>query len=279
MQTFPAEILKDTAGRLTYLPLPFSAREIFHQPKGTIYVQGTINGIPYRSRLLSRGSGCYIMLIDKVLQKSLGFCGLPLPVSVTMSLDAPAQPSGSPAAPSPSLSPCAMDTITAVKTRTSVRHYTDAPITPDALNTLLYAGMCAPSAKNKRPWHFLLLEDRNLLTELSATNPNARMLAGAACGIVVCGDRNIEGTNDFLCEACAAATQNILLCAHSLALGAVWCGVLPHSPWQKLLTQTLNLPPKVSPIIVIALGHPAPSATSPEKAAPWDPAKLHRATW
>ena len=73
MQTFHAEILKDTAGRLTYLPLPFSAREIFHQPKGTIYVQGTINGIPYRSRLLSRGSGCYIMLIDKVLQKSLGF--------------------------------------------------------------------------------------------------------------------------------------------------------------------------------------------------------------
>ena len=150
MQTFHAEILKDTAGRLTYLPLPFSAREIFHQPKGTIYVQGTINGIPYRSRLLSRGSGCYIMLIDKVLQKSLGFCGLPLPVSVTMSLDAPAQPSGSPAAPSPSLSPCAMDTITAVKTRTSVRHYTDAPITPDALNTLLYAGMCAPSAKKQK---------------------------------------------------------------------------------------------------------------------------------
>lgn len=176
MQTFPAEILKDTAGRLTYLPLPFSAREMFHQPKGTIYVQGTINGIPYRSKLLSRGGGCYIMLIDKILQKSLGFCGLPLPVSVTMSLDAPAQPSGDPAIPVPSLSPCAMDTITTVKTRTSVRRYTDAPITPDILNTLLYAGMCAPSAKNKRPWHFLLLEDRNRLTELSAANPNARML-------------------------------------------------------------------------------------------------------
>lgn len=144
------------------------------------------------------------------------------------------------------------------------------------LNTLLTAGLQAPSAKNKRPCHIVVVKDKTMLAALASYNPNARMLADAACAMIVCGDRNAEGMKEFLYADCAAVSQNILLCAHGLGLGAVWCGVVMNSDWKKRIAKELKFPVKVEPISVIALGYPNESKEEEDR---WDAGKIHFDRW
>lgn len=275
METFDAEILKDASGRLTIVELPFQAREAFGKPKGTIFVKGTMNGTEYRSKLLSRGSGKFVMVLDKAMQKSAGFDGkTTLCAHFTMTSDDLQDEAGSDR--EPDLLTCDMDVLTAIKTRQSIRKFTTRPIKEKSLRTILSAGLSAPTAKNKRPYHFIVIQNREILTLLARHNPNAPMLESAACAIVVCGDKNREGMREFLYSDCAAATQNMLLCIHGLGLGGVWCGVAAHSDWQKLIIDRLALPPKSEPISVIALGYPNETkALRPQ----WDPKKIHYDKW
>ena len=75
-----------------------------------------------------------------------------------------------------------------IMTRTSIRQYTEQAISADTIETLLRAGMAAPTAVNKQPWHFVAITSKDKMKELAATNPNARMLEQAPLTIVVCGD-------------------------------------------------------------------------------------------
>lgn len=90
------------------------------------------------------------------------------------------------------------------------------------------------------------------------------MLESAACGIVICGDKNAEGMKEFLYADCAAAAQNILLCIHGLGLGGVWYGVAAHSDWQKFMAACFELPPKLEPVLVIAVGWPNETNEMPD---------------
>ena len=65
MERFDTLIKKDGSGRLTIVEIPFNAKEVFRKSRGTVYVSGTINGIEYRSKLLSRGKGKFVMVLDK----------------------------------------------------------------------------------------------------------------------------------------------------------------------------------------------------------------------
>lgn len=275
MKDFFAEITKDTNGRLTYIPLPFNAKEVFQKDKGPWLVRGVLNDIAYRSKLISRGSGKFIMTVDKSLQKSVGFNGEPMTVHVTMTLDE----NEIKTAPDIDLHAFVhsdMEICTAIRTRQSIRDFTADTISRELINTIIYAGMCAPTAKDKRPFDFIVIEEKKLLNELSESNPNARMLANAACAIVICGDRNKEGLREFLYADCAAAAQNMLLSAHGLKLGGVWCGVAANSQWYKLLAERLKLPPKVEPVSVLALGYPA---AEKELRPKWTPGKIHYEIW
>src|SRR3712207_5915985 len=75
-----------------------------------------------------------------------------------------------------------------IVTRTSVRAYTDAPVESEKIEKLLRAGMAAPSAVNKQPWHFIVVTDKAVLSRIPEVNPNAGMAAKAPLAIVVCGD-------------------------------------------------------------------------------------------
>lgn len=274
MKVFDTEILRDESGRLTYIELPFNAKEVFDKQKGTIFVMGTINNVPYRSKLLSRGGGKQIMTIDKLMQKELGFKDEKISVHITMGLDNIDLKNEVTSIPSLALG--RIDVITAIKTRRSIRKFTSEPISESMLNTVLQAGMYAPSAKDKRPCHFVVIQNRDVLMELSESNYNASMLGRAACGIVVCGDKNLEGIKEFLYADCAAAIQNMLLCIHGLGLGGVWCGVMANSDWHKLIVKTLNLPLKVEPMAVIAFGHSNEEKISPEL---WEASSVHYDVW
>ena len=82
-----------------------------------------------------------------------------------------------------------------ILTRTSVRRYQDKAVEAYKVENLLKAGMAAPSAVNRQPWHFVVVDDKDVLQGLAKANPNAGMAARAPLAIVVCGDMNkaLEG--------------------------------------------------------------------------------------
>lgn len=274
MERFNALIKKDGSGRLTIIEIPFNAKEVFHKSRGAIYVSGTINGIEYRSKLLSRGSGKFVMVLDKAMQKSIGFDGQEMTANITMAFEDLEAVAGEPDKIADVT--CGLDVLTAIKTRQSIRKFTAKPVSEDMVSAILYAGMCAPTAKNKRPYHFIVIRDRCVLSMLAQQNSNAAMLEFSAGAIIVCGDKSREGIKEFLYADCAAAAQNILLCIHGLGLGGVWCGVVPNSDWRKLLIGQLALPNKLEPISVIAFGWP----DEEKKLCPrWETAKVHYDKW
>jgi len=165
-----------------------------------------------------------------------------------------------------------MDAIKAIITRRSIRKYTDKPISDNDLEQLLRAGMAAPSARNEQTWHFVIINNRKILTEITKAHPYAQMLTAAPIGICVCADLNLEKPPvvGYWIQNSAAAAENILLAANALGLGACWLGIHPRLERKKALTKLLHLPEDIEPFCVIALGHPA------EKKEPADRYKTER---
>lgn len=84
-----------------------------------------------------------------------------------------------------------------IATRTSIRDYEARPVEKEKVEKMLRAAMAAPTAMNKQPWHFVVVEQRSVLDSLAGANPNAKMLLKAPLAIVVCGDMDkvIEGAD------------------------------------------------------------------------------------
>jgi nitroreductase len=150
-----------------------------------------------------------------------------------------------------------MDALTAIRTRRSIRTFSDQPVAEALIEQLLAAAMQAPSARNQQPWHFIVIDDRTTLAAIPEFMPNASMAARAPLGILVCGDVALEKSPGYWVVDCAAATQNMLLAAHALGLGAVWTGVYPRQPRIEGLRQLLGLPENVMAHSLVIVGHPA----------------------
>jgi nitroreductase len=150
-----------------------------------------------------------------------------------------------------------MDAIEAIMTRRSVRSYTDEPVDETVVRTLLEAAMAAPSAGDQRDWHFVVIDDQAVLGRIPDVHPYASMVPHAALAILVCGDLNQERHEGYWVQDCAAATQNLLLAAWALGLGAVWLGVYPREERVVGLTRLLGLPKHIVPLALVPVGHPA----------------------
>lgn len=169
-----------------------------------------------------------------------------------------------------------IDVLTAIRERRSIRRYTAEPVDDACINTVLQAGLCAPTAMNRRPYHFIVIRDRDTLTKLAAGKQYASMLSDAQAAFVVCGDSSVETRREHLHADCFAATQNMLLAIHGLGLGGVWLGVTVDSDWYRQLQDTLKLPAEIIPTAVISVGHPAEERALPHT---WQPEKIHWETW
>ena len=162
--------------------------------------------------------------------------------------------------------------INNIMTRTSIRKYTNEPVTNADIETMLRAGMAAPTAVNKQPWHFVVVTDKEKLKELSGGR--GRMLEQCAVAIVVCGnmEKALPGkAQEFWIQDCSAATENILLAANALGLGAVWTGGYPMEDRVVSISKTLKLPETVVPLCTIVIGHPAEQPKPKDK---WKPENI-----
>lgn len=150
-----------------------------------------------------------------------------------------------------------MDVIEAIMTRRSIRTFKPQPVPRELVEALLRAAMQAPSAGNQQPWHLVVVDDRALLDQVPAANPNAAMAAGAPLAILVCGDTRLELHPGYWIQDCTAALQNLLLAAHALGLGAVWTGITPRVERVAAFKKLLGLPAEVEPLGLVVLGYPA----------------------
>ena len=172
-----------------------------------------------------------------------------------------------------------MSVLDAIYTRTSVRSYTDQPVEPEKIEQILRAGMSAPTARNQQPWAFVVVDDKEVMTQLADSLPYAKMLASAPVAIVVCGDmsRTLEGEGAaYWIQDASAATENILLAAHGLGLGAVWSGAYPTMDRVRAIRSVLDLPAQIVPLNVIPMGYPQGETAPKDK---WKPENIRKNNW
>jgi len=150
-----------------------------------------------------------------------------------------------------------MELFEAIHTRRSIRKFGPGDITDEQVRRLLGAAMTAPSAGNAQPWQFVVVTDRAKLDAVPDINRYAAMARQAPMGILICGDPSLEKYPGYWVQDCAAATQNLLLAARGLGLGAVWTGLYPMEDRVIAFRALLGLPSHVVPMSFIVLGHPA----------------------
>ena len=153
----------------------------------------------------------------------------------------------------------ANETLEVIHNRKSVRHFTGQPVSKVQIETLLRAGMAAPTAVNRQPWAFYVVTKRETLDAMGEQLPYAKMLSQVGTAIVVCGDMEKAGNlkeQGYWVHDCAAATENILLAAESLGLGAVWTAAYPYDDRTSVVIKALNLPEYHIPLNVIPVGYP-----------------------
>ncbi|MDR2937853.1 MAG: nitroreductase family protein [Prevotellaceae bacterium] len=177
-----------------------------------------------------------------------------------------------------------MDTKAAVleniHSRKSVRKYTEKSVSREDLLTLVKAGMAAPSAKNVQPWEFIIVSEKAALNAMAAQLPYAKMLEQAPAAIVPCGNLDFAPTDTklpFLWYLdCAMASQNILLAAEAMGLGAVYTAAYPYEDRMSAVTSALSLPQNIVPLCVIPVGYPAGNEQPKDK---WKEEKVRWEKW
>ena len=168
-----------------------------------------------------------------------------------------------------------------IANRKSVRSYTSEPVSDADIETLLRAAMAAPSAMNRQPWEFIVLNDRDTLDALAGKLRHAKMLENAPLAIVVCAETMLtlrDGQvveNMFWEHDASAATENLLLAAEALGLGAVWTAASDPER-SAIICDALGITGTVKPLCVIPIGHPDGETQPKDK---WKPEKIHRNRW
>jgi nitroreductase len=164
--------------------------------------------------------------------------------------------------------------IQTIFARRSIRKYAEESVSETDIKTLLEAAMAAPSASNRKPWQFVVVTERQTLDRLAEVHPHGKMLFEAKLCIAVCGD--LTEMERFWVQDCSAATENLLLAATALGLGAVWLGVYPREERVAAVRQVLGIPEAIVPLNLISIGHPAEEK---EPRTQYDEVRVHRERW
>jgi nitroreductase len=163
-----------------------------------------------------------------------------------------------------------------VLSRRSIRKYTKEDVPDVLVERLLRAAMSAPSAGNQQPWQFIVVRDRKLLDAVPKVHPYSSMITKAPLAIVICGDVRGVKWPQMWQQDCSAATENVLVEAQLLGLGAVWLGVDPLQERVDGLRQIFGIPAEITPFSLIPVGFPAEKK---EPADRYDPERVHQDRW
>jgi nitroreductase len=170
------------------------------------------------------------------------------------------------------------DTVTVIHNRKSVRDFTGESVTNEDLDILLKAAMAAPSAVNCQPWEFIAVTNRETLNALGDALPYAKMIYKAGAAIVVCGvpAKAHKQMIEYAIIDSSLASQNLLLAAEAIGLGAIWTAAYPYPDRMESVRSILNIPLDAIPLNVIPIGHPTGKDLPKKK---FNQKKIHREKW
>lgn len=164
------------------------------------------------------------------------------------------------------------EVIQNILNRRSVRVYSEDQITPEDLDLVIQSGLFSPSACNRQPWHFTVVQNREILNELNieskkimangdnelfkkmGENEKYDIFYNAPSVIIISGEKGalVPETD------CAAATENMILAAESLNIGTCWVGLVTYSfksEKAEEYTKKLEIPEGYEPYYAITLGY------------------------
>lgn len=169
-----------------------------------------------------------------------------------------------------------MDTLTALKTRRTIRLFQKDPVPAAQVEQWLKLLMRTPSAADARPWQFVIVDERAKLDALDRAMPKCDMLRTAPLAILIGAEPSREKIPGFWPQDCACAAENLLLAVHASGYGACWIGTYPVPDRERACRDTLRLPESMVPFALIAIGkaaeHPAPDDR-------YDATRIHRNGW
>jgi nitroreductase len=166
------------------------------------------------------------------------------------------------------------EAIEFIKKRRSIRKFTPQTVEKEKVLLLLQAAMAAPSASDSKPWEFVVVTETATLDKLRAFHPYGNY--NGTLAVIVCGHPAISGKPSsselFWTQDCSAATENLLIEAAGLGLGAVWCGVWPREERVRALTDIVGLPEGCLPLNMIWVGYPGEEKASRTQ---YNPDRVH----
>lgn len=168
-----------------------------------------------------------------------------------------------------------METIKNIQTRRSIRQYRAFTMPKQDLQTILTAAMYAPSAMNKQPWEFFVIQESDLLQKITQVHPYADFATEAGTALLICQDKN-TAFGEYGPIDVALAAQNIMLTAHDLGYGTCFCGVWPDTERMQAFAEAFDLPEQVEVIGLIVMGVPAVNPNMPDR---FNPSKIHINKW
>lgn len=157
--------------------------------------------------------------------------------------------------------------------RVSIRKYQEKPVEEEKIELLLKAGMQAPSACNQQPWEFYVVTDKETIQKLSGSTPYARAAKGAPLVIVPCYRKNGLMAPSLAQIDLAICTENILLEADDLGLGAVMMAVAPDRERMEAVRKACGISLELEPFCLIPAGYPAEGHPQQDR---YDPSRIHR---
>lgn len=153
-----------------------------------------------------------------------------------------------------------MDILKLIKSRRSIRKYSDKPVSKKDIGKILEAGRWAPSGMNNQPWRFVVVTEKEMIIKISESTKYKKTVAGAKLLACVFIDNNEGYNRDKDVQAIGACLQNMLLEIHSLGLGACWIGEILNQRGQ--VEELLDVPESFELMAVLTIGYPAEKGKS-----------------
>ncbi|MFI3210451.1 MAG: nitroreductase family protein [Peptostreptococcaceae bacterium] len=145
--------------------------------------------------------------------------------------------------------------LDAIKNRRSIRTYRDTLVEEEKIIDIIKAGMQSPSSKNSKPWEFVIIDDKEVLLELSKVQHRAKHIKDAPICIAILGNRERFLKPGKWMQDLGACTQNILLEITNQDLASCWVGVFPKKKVVDKTVNALNLPENLVPYALIPIGY------------------------
>ncbi len=145
-----------------------------------------------------------------------------------------------------------MDFLDVIKGRRSIRKYLPKEVEKEKIEMILEAAQWAPSASNKQPWHFVVVQDSDTRTRLSELHSHGRFMKQSSIVIAVLGNPAVH-PKYYLCDP-HQAVQNMILTAYWLGLGSCWMGVR-GADFEKDMKEVLGVPEEFTILCTISIGY------------------------